>query len=622
MLNKEQQEAVAFGKGQMCIIACPGSGKTTVLLNRLQNLTSKYHVDPNHIIMMTFTKAAAEEMGTRYAKLPDTKEGVTFCTIHALCLDILRKYGNTYEILTEEEKNAFFFKQLRYNNTIQDKEHFVKDLVLDISVHKNNPGRNSKIHCTTNKDYFRSLYQAYEDYKTECEKIDFDDMLLLAYELLLNNSEIVKELQEKYQFIQVDEYQDTNYLQKNIIYLLSGENGNLVIVGDDDQSIYGFRGAMPEIMLGFKKDFPNAKMLRMGTNYRSCATIIDTANALIQHNKERYDKEFKTFHQEPGKVRVKGFKTYDMELEIVCKEIKSLINSGAKPEDIGVIYRTNKQSEPMVSRLMRMDVPFHVQDGVTNKYEHWIFKDIISFYKMANNAGTRADLIATLNKPQRYLKGPGYLNLPDKTENGCYKISARNEKAMRLASYSEECEFWQLKKRANSVAEYFRFLKKLSRKHPLEFIDILMTEYGKYLKEYSKFRNIDVQELIDMVDVYKSDIEKCGNTWKEWIQYSRVYSLAIKKSRESKEGVTLTTMHRSKGLEWTHVYIIDCVEGKAPYFDDTNRLTKDGLEEERRLFYVAETRAKVNLNMYYYKNIGGKDMERSRFLTESNVRDE
>ena len=239
--NIAQEEVIRTVEGQLIVIACPGSGKTTTLVRRIHHMTTECQIDSGNILMITFTSAAAKEMKERYQKMYG-KDEVTFCTIHALCLAILRKFRSFTNDSILSDARGFFYDALRGNKKI-------------------NAG---------DKEEFEELYQKYEEYKEQCNLIDFDDMLLQAYDCMKHDTGCLTWLREKYQYIQVDEYQDTNFLQRDIVYLLAGENGNLSVVGDDDQSIYGFRGARPEVMLKFQEQYPDAKLIRMNTNYRSC----------------------------------------------------------------------------------------------------------------------------------------------------------------------------------------------------------------------------------------------------------------------------------------------------------------------------------------------------------------
>lgn len=270
--NKAQEEAIHTVNKQVLVIACPGSGKTTTLLRRIHYMVTEAGISAAQILMITFTKAAADEMNKRYVSMYGDNPGVTFATIHSLCFSIVKKYGKkNVSVLSDIEIYNYFNYRVKYLDQINDKDNFVADVILDISVMKNNMISLSDYEpaCTDNKELFASLYTGYEKYKEKESKVDFDDMLVMAKDILDNEPEVLLYLKNRYSYIQVDEYQDTNYIQRDIIYKLAGKEGNLAVVGDDDQSIYMFRGARPEIMLNFSKDYPECKVIHMSTNYRN-----------------------------------------------------------------------------------------------------------------------------------------------------------------------------------------------------------------------------------------------------------------------------------------------------------------------------------------------------------------
>ena len=275
--NKAQEEAIHTVNKQVLVIACPGSGKTTTLLRRIHYMVTEAGISAAQILMITFTKAAADEMNKRYVSMYGDNPGVTFATIHSLCFSIVKKYGKkNVSVLSDIEIYNYFNYRVKYLDQINDKDNFVADVILDISVMKNNMISLSDYEpaCTDNKELFASLYTGYEKYKEKESKVDFDDMLVMAKDILDNEPEVLLYLKNRYSYIQVDEYQDTNYIQRDIIYKLAGKEGNLAVVGDDDQSIYMFRGARPEIMLNFSKDYSYEYELpfikRDHQNSRSC----------------------------------------------------------------------------------------------------------------------------------------------------------------------------------------------------------------------------------------------------------------------------------------------------------------------------------------------------------------
>lgn len=601
--NKAQEDVIHTTEGQLIVIACPGSGKTTTLVRRINHMVRDCKIPPEHILMVTFSNAAAKEMRERYQK-QFGKDNVTFCTIHSMCLAILRKFaGYTNENLMTDSR-TFFYEQLRKYKQINDKEEFINSLITEISVIKNNQLILEEYHpkCCDDQHLFIELFEAYEAYKKELKLIDFDDMLIFAYKTMKEDKECLEWLRNQYRYIQVDEYQDTNYLQRDIIYLLAGENGNLTVVGDDDQSIYGFRGARPEIMLNFKKNYPDTKEVHLSTNYRSDKGIIQFADALISKNQNRFKKKFLGSKKDLGKVDRVDSITRESQLNRVALKIQELIENGEDPNNIAVLYRTNKQSEGMADLLLTMKIPFYSIEKINSRYEHWLFQDIRSYYNLANGRGKnpKRDLSRVLNHPNRFLLDPEYIKAgPDKDR-------------MRRTAYVTNKIEWKRNNALDAITAFFYALERMEGLNPADMLANMnsFAKYSKYLSEYADYRNIESEELTDLWAKYTEDAKK-NNTWNEWGRYIVRYNAAIKNSQKQKDGVVLSTMHSSKGLEWKHVFIIDCVEGTCPF---SKAETPAELEEERRLFYVAATRAKENLYLCSYRQKGDKSVKSSPYL--------
>lgn len=378
-------------------------------------------------------------------------------------------------------------------------------------------------------------------------------------------------------------------------------DGNLAVVGDDDQSIYGFRGARPEVMLRFQDFYPDVKFVRMNTNYRSCSGIIAAADCLIKQNSDRFEKEFQAFNQESGSVEVISKSTRQIELFTVMTKIKALIDSGEDPSNIAVLYRTNQQSEDMVALLMAQNIPFVSTEKIPSRYQHWMFEDIKSYQKLAKGEKwSKQDLARVLNHPQRFLGNSAYVN------------AGLNEQKMTSVAFKLIPAGWKRDNAISSIHKFFLTIRKLKSTKPSVFLKVMDTygNYRQYLKEYAEFWNMDLQELIDIWTKYTEDAQK-HDDWVEWGRYIMGYNKAIEDAQKNKTGVALSTMHCSKGLEWKHVFIIDCVEGVTPF---EKAQTAAAIEEERRLFYVAMTRAKEALYLCTYSERAKKQVKRSRFL--------
>ena len=601
--NEAQEKAIHTINGQLIIVACPGSGKTTTLIRRIHHMITECKISSEHILMITFSNAAAREMRERYHKTYGV-DGVTFSTIHSMCFAILRKFGGykNENILTDQR--SFFYEKLRYNKKINDKEEFINSLLTELSVIKNNqiPLEGYQPKCCNDKKFFTDLLNAYEKYKSDLSLVDFDDMLIKAYQIMQEDPDCLAWLRNQYQYIQVDEYQDVNYIQRDIVYLLAGENGNLAVVGDDDQSIYGFRGAQPQIMLDFKKTYPNAVEVHMGTNYRSCKEIIKSSGKLISKNKNRFEKKFVGEKKGMGKITMLMTKDRMEEITKISQMIKKEVLKGNT--DIAVLYRTNHQAEAVANAFLNAGIEFHCNDKINNRYEHWMFEDIQAFYNLANNKSKypQRDIARVLNHPNRFLFDTAY-----------FKAGLDKQK-MRRAAFKNTSDSWKCQKALDGIEDFFFILDRLAGLTPYEFLLRLeRVGYLTYLQEYADFRNVEKSELMDIWDQYKADAKE-NNDWNKWGHYIVRYKKAIEKSSHCKEGVTLSTMHSAKGLEWGTVYVIDCVENICPY---NKKGVDTDLEEERRLFYVAMTRAKENLYLCTYKTKNGKRINVSPYLRDA-----
>lgn len=603
--NEAQERVINKINGQMIVIACPGSGKTTTILRRIRHMTADEGIDPESVLMVTFTKAAADEMKERYMRQYGGAGGVTFCTIHALCLAVLKKFGGLTKESVLANPGDILFDILRYNRDINDKGKFIQDALTDISRIKNGYHvlEDYAPECTNDKKLFQDLYRAYEKRKEAAGLADFDDLLLYTLELLQTDPEALSFLRGKYRYIHVDEYQDTNLVQRDIIYRMAGKDGNLVVVGDDDQSIYSFRGASPEVMSCFAKDYPDAEQVYMTTNYRSDKAIIDTAKALIAHNKDRFPKEFICNSTAQGKVESACFSGRAAQLGILTAKVKTLSKEKNGPSGIAILYRTNSQAEAVASALSDAAIPFYSNDRLESRYNHWLYRDILSYHRVALHEGSRLDVQRTITHPNRYFRN---IHVPD------YDYDARK---MYEALHVPGEEGWKARKLRERIHEYTALLAMLEKASPLETMRYMerFGDYLSYIKSYAEYRNADPADYMALWERYKEDIRKRKiTTFAQWEAYRQGYERALAEIQSRRTGVAISTMHKAKGLEWDYVFVTDCVDGIIPY-------TKAGdadMEDERRLFYVAVTRAKHGLWLYGYQDAKNQP---SRFLSEAGL---
>lgn len=596
--NIEQEKAIAQLEGPVILISCPGSGKTTTLLRRINHMLEE-GISPEKILMITFTKAAAQEMAEKFRKKFGEPGGITFSTIHALCLRILISYGglSVDNIMKTSDQWLFLLNTAKKCKNVNDPAKAAGQFQTLYSAAMNNrinPAeiKPEEIKGMTRED-FLFMSEQYSAMKVETGYIDFDDMLVKAYELLTEEPKVLSLLRDKWDYIQVDEYQDVNYLQRNLVYLLAGDKRNICVAGDDDQSIYRFRGAKPEIMLNFPKDFPDAHVFCISTNYRSFPGIIGCAGKLIEFNKNRYSKQFLSGQTGDAKIRVLGEESSDFQMDDIAKDVK---NCGYAFHDSAVLYRNNKQAEQIADKFDEENIPYYCTETIPDSYEHWIWYDILAYYRLSRGIEKSSDFSRVADRPQRYM-------------GKILRTSKGRKKEDLLETASKLYSGWKLSNIRTNIYGYFRDIQILGDKRPEKFLSYILKDMGyeNYLRKYSESINQDFDEMERTLSLYRKDSRRFS-TMEEWLLYIKKRSMNMNKN--SDQGVCLSTMHRSKGLEWKNVYIIDCNEGYVP----PKVVSSEDVEEERRLFYVAVTRAKERLYITYVRNKKNKPV--SRFISE------
>ena len=596
-LNPAQEKAIAHKSGPCMVLAGPGSGKTTVITRRIEYLIKKHRVHPEEILVITFSKAAANEMRTRFQKRCNGERyGVTFGTFHGIYYGILKwAYGLTAQnILTEEEKYQILQSAVEQcNYDYDDEKELIRDIADEIGVVKNNGisiAEYKSVHCDT--ELFQNVYRLYERQRKRRKKIDFDDMLVMTYELFRERPDILEGWQKKYRYILVDEFQDINRVQYEVIRMLAAPENNLFIVGDDDQSIYRFRGAMPEIMLNFPKDYPGTKQIVLDVNYRSTKAIVNVTQRVIRNNQKRYQKRMITGNPQGVNVHVQETKNPLDESNYVVKEIKKLLERGVAEEEIAVLYRTSQEARVLVETCMEYGVRFQMNEQLPNLYDHFIARDILAYMKMALGERSRALFLRVVNRPNRYI-GRECVDEP--------RISFET-----LRKYYAEKEWMQ--ERIDQMELDLRVMGKCA---PYAAIQYLRKQigYDAFLETYAKKRHIRLEDLQEVLFEIQ-ERAKAFASFEEWFSYIEGYR---KKEIRYEEGILLSTMHGAKGLEFDHVFVIGVNEGVLPY---KKAELEDEVEEERRIFYVAMTRAKKTLYISYVKEKRAKMLQISHFLLE------
>lgn len=602
--NREQEEAITHKGGPLMVLAGPGSGKTLVITYHVKWLIENAGVHPSNILVITFTRAAAEEMKKRFFMFDGMENApVTFGTFHSIFFMILRyAYRYTAANIIREDVKRRYIKEMTENMEleIEDENEFLSGIINEISYIKGEMMSLSYYHSNNCSDeLFAQIYEGYEKRLREENLIDFDDMLVFCYELLKEREDIRTLWQNKFQHILIDEFQDINKVQYEIIRMLAGKGDHLFIVGDDDQSIYRFRGARPEIMLGFEKDYPEAKKVILNTNYRCSEEIVEGAEHLISHNTKRFPKNMQAARGSKVPITFRNLKDAGEECTDILKGIRFYYKKGIPLEDMAVIFRTNTQPRLLVGRLMEYNIPFQMRDVIPNIFDHWIARNILTYIKLAMGNRDRKLFLQVMNRPKRYIS------------RSMITEPQVDLKKLKQQTFGKK---W-LYEKIDKLEMDLYLLRKMEPYAAIQYIRNGIG-YEDYMNEYAQFRRMNPDDLEEVLNQIQESAKEY-HSFEEWFAYIESYGEELRKQmeagRQQKSGVTLTTMHSSKGLEYEVVFVMDINEGVTPH---KKAVKEADLEEERRLFYVAVTRAKTYLFLYSVKELYQKDAQISRYIGE------
>ena len=602
--NEAQTQAIQHTDGPCLVLAGPGSGKTLTIVNRVKYLIEKQKVRPEEILVVTFTRFAAAEMKSRLCLVMGKRDlPVTVGTFHGIYYGILKwAYRvNQENILSETEKYQIL-RGVIYKERMEifDEEDFIQDIAAEIGKVKNNRiPLEEFVSEKCSADAFRNIYRNYEQHRKELKKIDFDDMLVLCYELFRSRPDVLAQWQKKFRYVLIDEFQDINRIQYDVIRMLAQPENNLFVVGDDDQAIYGFRGADSELMLGFGKDFPDAKQILLGMNYRSTANIVQNSLKLIENNVERYSKKLEANREGGSCLHIQEVKDPVEEAEYVLEEIQKCKENGIKEEEIAILFRVHTDARAVVEAMVERKIPFQMKEHLPNIYEHFIAKDIMAYFRLATGIRRRQDFLQVMNRPKRYL--------------------GRDSVAGTKVSFEDMRKFYCDKDWMIDRIDQFEWdVKMLMKMAPYAAIQYIRKRigYDDFLKEYAFTHQINRSDLNEVL----AEIEEAAKAFtsvEEWFTHVEEYTETLrakeKERNRPRPGVRLMTIHASKGLEFKQVFLIEANEGRIPY---QKAKTDKEIEEERRLFYVAMTRAKDFLKICYVKIKNGKEVTPSRFVDE------
>lgn len=609
-LNENQKQAICHETGPMLVLAGPGSGKTTVLLCRILRLLEKGLAKPDQILALTFSKAAAEEMKERFRRAKGP-EGVAFGTFHSVFFRILRrKYGwSTDRVFQEEERRAVLRNMLEEAKwDIPDLEEYISVFLSQLSL------MNSELESVNTFEpagipavEFRKLFHTYERYKERHEKLDFDDMLTMCHHLLKTDAEARTAWQGKYRFILVDEFQDVNRAQFECLRMLAEEHRNLFVVGDDDQSIYAFRGARPDFLLQFPMLYPDAQRVTLNTNYRSTDRVIALAERVISNNEVRFAKEMHGTGIDGDKVTFFLADDVTAEADRIAEKIADLMDEGVALSEMAVIYRTNLQGGVFARALYKKGIPYELRESGANVYDHWIAKDLLAYLFLAENEESDSALRRILNKPKRYIGR----DLLAEAEKMPYTL-------MRSFFACPSLKKWQEEHLENLRAD----LNQIRRKNVYDGLKYIrkVIGYDEYLEEFAVYRRTSAQVLWEIADEVMETARDCEDVkqFRERLEEMSRQMQGQNSPRERKRsGVQLMTMHGAKGLEFSAVFLPSLIEGVVPHEKGLEQV-----EEERRLFYVAMTRAEEKLCLSAVRRRYEKETKPSRFLAEMGLETE
>ncbi|WP_459500781.1 ATP-dependent helicase [Bacillus sp. C1] len=628
-LNEKQLEAVRTTEGPVLTLAGAGSGKTSVLTTRVGYLIHVKNVHPRNILLLTFTQKAAEEIRSRMANLPGMNRAasqyVVAGTFHSIFLKLLRSQGYNQQILANEKHKQIMIKKILKELRLKD-DYDAETMLAMISLEKNKLNRPKDVQAKTPVEQeFREVYERYEEVKQRYGYIDFDDILLETFYMLENNAPLLTQLQNRFHYIEVDEFQDTSYAQYEIVKLLASPRNNLFIAGDDDQAIYGWRGASHQIILSFPKEFEDTTIITLNTNYRSNPFIVGLGNEVIKSNEERFQKELYSVHEEGIQPFYARPATTLDEANQILQLIQDKVANGERSyKDFCLLYRTHAVSRSLLDQLTIHKVPFVKHGASQSFYEHSLIKPVLDHLRLAYEPFRIESLSNIL--PTMYIGRDECISFIEREQ---WKYGeGRFPSLLHFLLLNPNLKPFQVKK-INDRIDFIKFIKELEPKKALKEIIKGKGKYLEYLQsnERSSFTmHKDIQE--EMLEELMESATRFTNI----PAYLDFISTAIQSQKEmevlktmpGKDAVSLMSIHNAKGLEFPCVFLLGASDGILPHSsslkDANDRITdtSGALEEERRLIYVAITRAKEELYISSPTFFRGKKLDISRFLSLSN----
>ena len=597
--TEAQKRAIESKARAVLVVAGPGSGKTTVLTERLVYLL-KNGAEAKSCLLLSFTRASSKEMALRFAKRGIAGNSPHFSTIHALCLSLLREVRgiereglvNLYEKM--DWLSAYFLEKgiareeveellLNYGNQIS----YFKSITEEERMHFLREEKNED---------FLPLFQYYEKMRKLRGKLDFEDLLIEVLLELQKNTRIADSWKSRFSYILVDEFQDLSLIQYAILKALSEKGASLFVVGDEDQSIYGFRGASPDILFRFAGDFPDCERIFLADNFRSKEEIVLLSKRLIGKNKKRFQKPLSGRRGRGGKAKYFLLETGVEEAVLLAEHVESLLREGCPPEEIAVLCRSKMQITPLLPGFMERGIPIVIVEELSNVFQHFIGKDILAYLRLAKNKESSQELVQILSKPYRGLRREKILH----KDSGLSDLK-RAAKTLKEREETEKLE---------------KHLEALSKLNPKEAILFIRKEIGyeKYLEDFAKKKNKDFTEWWESFEEITAMSEGYPDLDAFFRFVTEFNRRALERRKpEEEKGIRFMTYHSAKGLEFDEVFLPDCIEGIIP---DGRAKKPEEIEEERRSFYVALTRARKGIHIYVTKTRYSKKVYPSRFIPE------
>lgn len=619
-LTPSQKDAVEALHGPICVISCPGSGKTTVTVIRLANLMVKGGVSPQQILALTFSKASAKDMNDRFKSLfPSLANHVKFATIHSFAFHIIRHFeqisGTRYEFIDTPNQMTHSKRQLLASIYLEKSERYLSDdeyetITGQISLLKNlmiEPHQTKEIkkYVENEVELFIQVYKAYEQKKEANFFLDYDDLLTTAYQILIHRDELRTFYQQRYTHIQIDEAQDTSKIQYELIKLVATPRNNLFLVGDDDQSIYAFRGAYPKQLLDFKQTFKDAQIIYLTENFRSSQNIVEMSSTFISHNHDRYPKEIKTPNPPSSVPVLHHFQTEKEQFTYLIEQLKAIDDLN----EVAILYRQNVSAISLIEMLERHQLPFKLQEGKLTFFTHPIVKDVVAFFHLTLNPRD-AEAFKRIAKIL-YLSASVIQQTLAQSESPYLDYLTR-QVAFKTAFQRDKIRQFKLN---------LPKLKDLPPKRGIHFIlDTL--DYESYLTKRGFIKDekerVYTQGLA-VIETLKSIASETGDLHEFLNRLSHLYQLSHQSSQQMMPAINLLTFHASKGLEFNTVFLVDCMDGITPSSSALNQHLlheEEEFEEERRLFYVAMTRARHQLQILSVANKHNMLFNRSVFVKD------